>query len=171
MKAVLVTCLLGAGDVRPFPTPAWLAVQVLPALAVEFGAEAPVTPELRWQLTPVSWSWGTNVKARRWRAFIVEPRLRHGGSVELSVSPVLRLGAAVDFTVRPALRLFLPLLEYGEALSLSVALHGQRLGGVLALGPEVGAYVLFGILGVVGGVLVDERGAWRGSFALQVRAF
>src|SRR4051794_775501 len=70
-------------DPLPYPSLAWLVTQLVPSpeLAVGrvkhidgAGAESDVTTTafgLRWQLTPLVWSWGVNRRISRWRYFVV----------------------------------------------------------------------------------------------------
>ena len=131
----------------PFPSPFWLATQLLPSPGVATG-DGQVGFDLRWQLTPLLYSFGVNRRVSGWRAFVVEPYVRHSGSVELFVSPELMILAGhAAFFARPGARVYFPVLEHGEVLSVSLALSYQRVGTRDAVAIEAGAYILFGILG------------------------
>jgi hypothetical protein len=131
----------------------WFATQLIPSPELAVDRQGPRFG-LRWQVTPLLYSFGIHRGAAPLRAFIAEPMVRHSGSVELFVSPeyldlhdVARLPEDRWF-VRPGLRAYFPLAQHGEYLSCSV-------GTSYALGPtrsgaawEAGVYTLFGVLGI-----------------------
>ncbi|MBX3228041.1 MAG: hypothetical protein KIT84_27550 [Labilithrix sp.] len=144
---------------KPYPSFAWILFQLLPSPELAFGHTKNVDVDgnadervrtafgLRWQLTPVLWSFGVHRSQPRWRFFVVDPFARHAGSVELSAS-LEYIGGHVDALVaRPGVRVYLPVLERGERLSVSLGTsvydaHGFRVAY------DVGAYVLNGFLGL-----------------------
>lgn len=132
-------------DVRP--TPLWLAMQAIPSPALGLGAGG-ARFGLRWQVTPLSYSWAINRRLSPWRVLVVEPHARQGGSVELFLSPEVYFGEGVTPVLRPGVRAYVPVVARGEYLSLSVGSSYQRLDGRDGAALELGAYILFGILGV-----------------------
>jgi hypothetical protein len=103
---------------------------------------------LRWQLTPLLYSFG--VAARPWRSFYVAPMARLSGSVELFVSPEFTCCAGGDrdgWLGRAGVRTYLPLLAYGETLAASVG-AGYWQGDGRGASAELGLFTLFGLLGV-----------------------
>jgi hypothetical protein len=161
---VVASSALGAERrVFPWPTPVWLVTQQVQADTVR--------PELRWQVTPVLFSFGAHPKTTRWRTLVVEPRLRHGGSVELFVAPMLRLGPSTELNVRPGLRATFPAVEFGETLSVSLGLQYQRLDSHDGLGLELGVYALLGIVGVQVMAVVEPSGPSRTYLTLALRYF
>lgn len=137
----------GAHDAHPRPSPLWLALQLVPSVEVAAG-EAGAAFGLRWQVTPFLYSWGINQRLSPFRAFVVEPLVRHSGSVELFAAPGLSIGDAVEATLRAGARTYLPLIEHGETLSMSVGVAYQRAGPEDAVAFELGLYTLYGLVGL-----------------------
>ncbi len=122
---------------------------------------------LRWQLTPFLHSWGIHRSApRRWRAFVVEPPMRHSGSFELYVSPEWLRDRG--WLGRAGVRSYFPIVDRGEALSISIGTSAWFDRGRVGPSLELGAYTLFGVLGLQ---LTHSpglaRAEWTGT--LQVR--
>jgi hypothetical protein len=130
------------------PTPLWLAAQLAPSPEVAFGEEK-VRFGLRWQLTPLLYSFGINRRLSPWRIFVVEPLVRQSGSLELFLSPeYLVRGSFLDgWLLRAGLRTYLPIVERGDYLSVSLGVSCYDFMGAAGTSYEVGAYVLFGIVG------------------------
>ena len=131
----------------PFPTAFWLATQAIPSPALVLDQES-VYFGLAWQLTPLLYSWSANSKVLGLRAFVVEPNLRYGGSLEFYASPEVLFLEHTSVVLRPGLRAYFPLLEHGEMLSSSLGVSFQEVAGTSAVAGEVGVYGLFGILGL-----------------------
>lgn len=133
----------------PLPTAPWIASQFVPSPEVvvfERGAYAGA----RWEVTPILFSFGIHRRAPPFRALVVEPILRQSGSVEVFVAPEylnLPILQSSRLTVRFGERVYFPLISHGEYLSLSLGTSYSSLGRG-AVGYELGAYVLFGVLGV-----------------------
>jgi hypothetical protein len=126
---------------------------------------------MRWQLTPLLYSFG--VAARPWRSFVVAPMARLSSSLELFVSPEWTCCAAGDrdgFVARAGLRSYVPLLGHGETLALS--LGGAYWRHTAAGGPsfDVGLHTLFGTLGLVATASPGLAGR-QFSLALAIRYF
>jgi hypothetical protein len=138
---------------RPSPAlaaGAWLVAQAIPSPLLVIGREH-VGGGLRWQLTPLLYSFG--IAERPLRTFYVTPIARHAGSIELHASPEWSCCAPhgdVSWLLRGGLRLYLPLIEHGEVLSWSFGgsyYHslGDRDGGFAG---DLGLYTLFGVFGL-----------------------
>jgi hypothetical protein len=130
-------------------SPLWFAAQVVPSPEIVRGAGV-TRFGLRWQLTPVLYSFGVHRTANPWRAFVVEPFLRQSGSVELFVSPeYLFYGRSFSDGLlwRIGARSYFPLVEYGDYLSISVGASYFEFAGHGGVAYEGGAYLLFGIVG------------------------
>jgi hypothetical protein len=159
-----------SGATRTRPSWIWLGTQLVPSPEVLVG-EGGTRAGLRWQLTPLLFSWGLRRRVPRWRSWIVEPLARHAGSAELYASPGLILGEPTRALVRAGGRVYAPLAEHGEALSASFGASYQQLAGQGAVALEGGLYFLFGILGVQVSHTVGQRSAARSIFTLSVRYF
>jgi hypothetical protein len=107
----------------------WAVAQLVPSPLLVIGEEH-VGGGLRWQLTPILYSFG--IAERPVRTFLVSPIARHSGSVELHVSPEWACCAPNEqsgWLLRAGLRLYFPLLEHGEKLSWSVGGSYYRAAG------------------------------------------
>jgi hypothetical protein len=101
----------------------------------------------RWQLTPVSWSFGVHRAQPRWRVLVVDPVARHSGSIEIATA-FEYIGGHVDRVLaRPGVRAYLPILARGEYLSASFGTSVYDYDG-LRVAYDVGMYVLSGFLGL-----------------------
>ncbi|MBX3211375.1 MAG: hypothetical protein KF850_05030 [Labilithrix sp.] len=149
---------LGFQPAAPRPTLAWAAFQLVPSPEIAVGRQRHVGPAgeveagpraafgLRWQLTPVLWSFGVHPSQSRWRTFVVDPIARQSGSIELSTS-FEYIGGHVDrLLARPGLRVYLPVAHKGEYLSVSLGTSVYAYEG-LRVAYDVGAYILAGTVG------------------------
>ncbi len=126
----------------------WALTQLVPSPLLVIGREH-VGGGARWQLTPLSYSFG--VSARPLRAFFISPIARHSGSVELHASPEWACCAPnqrSSWLIRAGLRLYLPLLEHGERLSWSLGGSYYRALGRNGAAADLGIYTFNGILGL-----------------------
>ncbi|XXX77124.1 hypothetical protein WMF30_56690 [Sorangium sp. So ce134] len=127
----------------------WLFVQLVPSPELWIGAgEAHFG--VRWQVTPLLYSFGMNRKLSPWRAFVVEPLTRHAGSIELFGSPeyIARPGAFGDrWILRGGARAYFPLLHRGDYMSCSLGGSALYAREQLGASYEAGVYTLFGALG------------------------
>jgi hypothetical protein len=146
LVAVLLLTLASsasASDRHPHPSIPWIVTQAIPSpehTGRSFG--------LRWQVTPFLWSWGIHRNApRRWRAFVIEPSMRHSGSFEIYASPEWLRDRG--FFGRAGLRSYFPVAERGEALSISIGTNAWYDHGRVGPSVELGAYTLYGFLGVL----------------------
>jgi hypothetical protein len=156
----------------PYPTWPWIATQLIPSpeLVLQDGQAA---FGARWQLTPVLFSFGIHRSQRPWRAFVVEPIVRHSGSLEWYVSPeyiALDDDFGQRFGLRTGLRSYVPLLERGDYLALSFGTSVMRFQEQTAVAYEVGAHVLFGFLGTLLSYSPTPDGG-RFISTLQLRVF
>jgi hypothetical protein len=112
----------------------------------------------RWQITPINYSFNTNKLVSPVSFLKVNPLRRHSGSVELLIEPQWTTGNFYysdlnRFSLGTGLRCYLPLKEYGEYLSTSLAvkynLQNNKNGSAAnCYGVEAGIYTLFGIIGL-----------------------
>ena len=163
------------------PTFAWALTQLVPSPElvvgrqrhIELGGRVDSSPNatwgLRWQLTPLLWSFGVHRAQSRWRTFIVDPIARQSGSLELSTS-VEYIGGWVDrLLVRPGLRVYLPVAQRGENLSVSFGTSVYGYDG-LRVAYDVGAYILAGMLGLQV-TLAPTHDPMAGIVTLRLRYF
>lgn len=105
---------------------------------------------IRWQVTPLLYSFGINKKLSPLRYFIAEPLVRQSGSVELFFTPeYLNLEDKLKdkWLFRGGARLYIPLWQRGEYLSASLAASYYNFNGVNGISYEGGIYLFAGILG------------------------
>lgn len=154
------------------PTWAWAGAQLLPSPELAFG-NGPARFGMRWQLTPVLYSYGIHRSQSRWRSFVVEPIVRQSGSVELFFSPeILGVNDPISkgLGFRAGARSYFPLLERGDYLSISLGSAYAQFGSDRSAAFEVGAYVLFGFVGLQFSFLPHlDRARYVGT--LWVRVF
>jgi len=122
----------------------WALPQLLPSPELGIGQDG-ASFGLRWQLTPVLYSFATDARLDRWRWLMVEPIVRQSGSIELYVSPEY---LASRFGGRVGLRSYFGLIGRGDYLSVSIGSSYFRLGSEDGVSYEGGAYILFGALGL-----------------------
>lgn len=126
----------------------WALSQLVPSPLLISGKEH-VGGGLRWQVTPVLYSFG--IAERPLRTFFVSPIARHSGSLELHLSPEWSCCAPGDVSswlLRTGLRLYLPLIEHGEQLSWSLGGSYYRAAGGGGAALDLGVYTLSGVLGL-----------------------
>jgi hypothetical protein len=134
-------------DRHPPPTLFWMLAQGIPSPEVGVGGQSPAAG-LRWQLTPLLYSFGMYRKLSPWRTFVVEPLTRQSGSIELFVSPeFLSATATNEWLVRTGVHATFPLLERGEKLALTLG-AGACLGAESSAEIEAGVSVFFGTFGL-----------------------
>jgi hypothetical protein len=129
----------------------WAVLQLIPSPELGFGADGALFG-LRWQLTPLLYSFATDARLSRWRWFIAEPIVRHSGSLELFASPEylsLDGGVAGRFGAQLGVRSYFGLLGRGDNLSVSLGGSYHHFAAAKGVSFEAGAYVLFGSLGLV----------------------
>jgi hypothetical protein len=128
----------------------WLATQLVPSPELAAGSEG-ARFGVRWQVTPLLFSWGIHRGLSPWRFFVAEPYVRQSGSIEAFVTPEwVDTGRSFSdgWIPRAGVRAYFPLLQHGEYLSASVGASGLVFAGQGAAAYEAGVYVLYGIVGL-----------------------
>lgn len=137
------------GPLAPEPRPSlvWLATQLLPSpeLALSRGT---VAGGMRWQVTPLLYSFGLHRKVPRTRFFVVDPLARVSGSVELHLTPEYLGGDVDQLLLRYGVRSTFPLLHRGEYLAVSIGASTFQREDRYRASYDAGIYVLSGILGL-----------------------
>jgi hypothetical protein len=161
---------LEAQEPRARPTLIWSGIQLVPSslLAIDGGRAA---YGLRWQVSPLLYSWGVNRKLSGWRALIAEPPVRNSGAVELFLSPELYFFGGTEGALRTGLRATFPLLHRGEYLTASAGLSHVYHRGRHSAAAEAGLHILYGVLGVTASVALTPNAPLDAVVALQVRFF
>lgn len=105
---------------------------------------------MRWQVTPVLYSFGINKKLSPWRYLISEPLVRQSGSVELFFTPEylnIESNLKDKWLFRGGGRVYFPLWQRGEYLSASIAASYYNFNGLNGISYEAGIYLFAGVLG------------------------
>lgn len=132
----------------PRPTALWLATQAVPSPEWILGGSGSRFA-LRWQITPLLYTFALRRELSPWRFFVVEPLARQGGSLELYFSPAYVMSGERFQRLMPRLgaRAYFPIVERGELVSMSfgTSYFSYRTNPGVAF--EAGFYVLAGVLG------------------------
>lgn len=158
LTVLALACVVSPAQAEEAPSPrvmtplfagtVWTATQLIPSPLLVTGGQH-VGAGMRWQLTPLLYSFG--IAERPWRTFFVSPIARHSGSLELHASPewaCCAAGEASSWLLRAGLRLYLPLLEHGERLSWSLGVAYYRAAGGGGASADLGLYTFNGVLGL-----------------------
>ena len=132
-----------------YPNMMWMAAQLIPSPEWVTSADG-LKFGMRWQVTPLLYSFGINKKLSPWRYFIAEPLTRQSGSVELFFTPeYLNLENKLKdkWLFRGGTRIYIPLWQRGEYMSASLAASYYNFNGVNGISYEGGIYLFAGILG------------------------
>jgi len=143
---VLAEALSPVSDKHPPPTIYWMLAQGVPSPEVGVGGASPAAG-LRWQLTPLLYSFGIYRKLSPWRTFVVEPLTRQSGSLEVFFSPEFLSARTNEWIARTGVHVTLPLLERGEKLAVTLG-AGVCFGAETSADFEGGVSILFGALGL-----------------------
>ncbi len=126
------------GVAQLIPSPEW----ILSSTGAKFG--------MRWQVTPLLFSFGINKKLSPWRYFLTDPLARQSGSAEIFFTPEY-LNVENKFKdkwlFRGGLRFYIPLWQKGEYASFSLATSYYNFNGNKGISYEAGIYLFAGILG------------------------
>jgi hypothetical protein len=113
---------------------------------------------LRWHITPINYSFNTNKFISPVSFFVVNPLNRYGGSIEAIIQPEwstseYKYSELNRFQVGSGIRGYVPLIEEGEVLSISLA--GKYKFRTDTKGTsqdtwsaEIGFYTFYGIIGL-----------------------
>lgn len=136
---------------RVRPTLAWGLTQLVPSPELAGGRHAGPRFGLRWQVTPLLYSWGIHRGLSPWRFLVAEPLVRQSGSIELYLTPEWFPGYRAigdGWMARTGVRTYLPLVAHGEYLSTSIGASYFYFDGRKGAAFEAGLYALFGVVGV-----------------------
>jgi hypothetical protein len=154
---------------QPYPSGPWVLLQLLPSPEVAVG-RGEAAFGLRWQVTPLLWSWGTNRHASRWRSFVVDPLARHAGSLELTGTVEYIFGEVDRAILRPGVRAYFPIAQRGEYLSVSLGTSTYAYDEKMRVAYDVGAYMLWGLFGVQA-TIAPENGPLTAIGTFRIRYF
>ena len=135
---------------KVYPSSLWISSQLIPSPEFISVKDDRLRFGLRWQVTPLLYSFGINRKLNPWRYFVVEPLVRQNGSIELFFTPEwlnVTDKFKTNWLFRAGLRTYFPLYRRGEYLSGSLAASYYNFNGDQGISYEAGIYLFFGILG------------------------
>ena len=135
---------------KVYPSSLWISSQFIPSPELISVKDDRLRFGLRWQLTPLLYSFGINRKLNPWRYFVVEPLVRQNGSIELFFTPEwlnVTNKFKTNWLFRGGIRAYFPLYRRGEYLSGSLAASCYNFNGDQGISYEAGIYLFFGILG------------------------
>jgi hypothetical protein len=156
-----------------YPSRLWISSQFIPSPQLISVQDEGLKFGLRWQVTPVLYSFGINRKLSPWRFLVAEPLVRQNGSIELFLTPEwlnLTEKFKTNWLFRTGIRAYFPLYRRGEYLSGSVATSYYNYNGEQGISYEAGIYLFFGILGFQATYSPDMKTSpW--IFTLRLRYF
>ena len=135
---------------KVYPSSLWIVSQLIPSPELISKKDDGLRFGLRWQVTPLLYSFGINRRLNPWRFFVAEPLVRQNGSVELFITPEwlnVTEKFKTNWLFRAGLRTYFPLYRRGEYLSGSLAASYYNFNGDQGISYEAGIYLFFGILG------------------------
>jgi hypothetical protein len=160
----------------------WSALQLVPSpVFLHDGDEGNnrIVPTLRWQITPVNFSFRANKYVSPVQFFMINPVRRFSGSIEIFVQPEWSIGnfkysRLGRFGISTGSRLNLPLSADGEYLSMSLggkynyrkSLDGGK-NDFVSL--EGGVYALYGMVGLQFNYNINARSNY--NFGLYIKYF
>lgn len=163
IAAALCVCaapLAARAEDKPPPPPAapaasasplWAVLQLIPSSEVVVW-DGKVRYGARWQITPLLYSFGVNRKLSPWRGFVVEPIVRHSGSMEVYFAPEVLTGSFANesdrWIVRFGLRSYVPLLYRGDYLSASFGASVFSAKSEAGVAGDVGLHTFGGLFGL-----------------------
>ncbi len=139
----------------------WTMIQTIPSPVFyqdKNSNESRLQLGLRWNISPVNYSFNANPLVSPISVFKVNPVRRFGGSIEIFSQPewLMNENQFSDlkrFSLSNGIRLYLPAIESGEYLAFSIAgkykIRKDKSGsGTNCFSAEAGIYSFFGILGI-----------------------
>jgi hypothetical protein len=152
------------------PTWPWAAAQLVPSPEWYLNKDKTTDFGLRWQLTPVLYSFGLNPHVSPWRALVADPLARYNGSAEIYISPEYIPDLQNNWRIRGGVRTYVPLHQYGEYLAGSLGISYFQDTQQDGFSYEAGMYIFFGILGLqVNYTPGSLRSEWL--FTINIRYF
>ena len=155
----------------PYPTPLWIAAQLVPSPEWTLARDT-VYFGLRWEVTPLLLAFGLRRGLTPWRAFVAEPLVRYGGSIELFVAPeflALPGELAQQWGLRTGLRTYLPLVSRGESLAGFLGASHFVYRGEHAVGFDFGLCAVIGLFGLQVTYTPRLQGSDAWTFTLRLR--
>jgi hypothetical protein len=155
----------------PYPTPVWIAAQLVPSPEWTLTRDE-VYFGLRWEVTPLLLAFSLRPGLVPWRAFVAEPVVRYGGSIELFVAPeflALPGELAQQWGLRTGLRTYLPLVSRGESLAAFLGASHFVYRGEHAAGFDFGLCAVMGLFGIQVTYTPRLQGSDAWTFTLRLR--
>jgi len=127
----------------------WPLLQLIPSPQIAFG-DGRAYVGLRWELTPLLYSFGLREPRTRARFSFIAPPARFTGSFEFTGAAEYAPGppGSSAWISRLGVRATLPLVDRGEALALSIGSSAYLNDGHVRPSFDIGLLSLFGTCGV-----------------------
>jgi len=132
---------------------------------------------LRWQITPINFSFSTNKYVSPVQIIMVNPMRRYTGSVEIFLQPEWTMSSMTNsgydrFGIGLGSRVNIPLKNMGEHLYMSIGgkynfRKNDRESKEGYYGAEAGVYALFGILGLQFNYNFDDNSRYNFGIYLK----
>jgi len=159
-----------ASDVGIRPTWLWAGAQLIPSPQWLITEDDGSRFGLRWQVTPLLYSFGLNRRVSPWRSLVAEPMARYNGSIELFASPEYLPNFQKKWLLRAGIRAYMPLYQYGEYLATSIGTSYYTYDNQSGISYEAGLYIFFGLLGIQATYSPGfDKSKW--TFTLNIRYF
>jgi hypothetical protein len=152
------------------PTLIWAAAQLIPSPEWYVNTDNSSDFGLRWQVTPLLFSFGLNPHVSHWRTLVAEPLARYSGSVELYATPEYVPDLEDNWIFRSGIRTYFPVYQYGEYVATSLGVSYYNHAREDGVSYEAGIYIFFGIIGLqVSHSPGSDRSEWL--FIINLRYF
>jgi hypothetical protein len=158
----------------------WLLLQAIPSPAFVSDANdnnARIQFSLRWQITPINFSFKTNKFVSPVQFFMINPVRRVTGSAELFIQPEIatsgfEYSGFENFGLNTGTRVVIPVQEMGENISMSLGgkytFRKNAITGENGYpGVEAGVYFFGGIIGVQFTKNFNKNNLYSFSFYLK----
>lgn len=151
----------------------WFLTQVFPSFQWSNEQNSNTASGVKWQITPIAYSFGTNHKLSKFRFLNVDPYARNSGSVEIFANPEWNNFTSIDtkWGLNYGARAYLPVYNHGEYYSMSAAISNYQFSSHSALRYELGFYALFGIFGVQVAHIPNSDILPKWAFTASIRYF
>jgi len=155
----------------------WTLLQAVPSFGFVQDAnsnDARIQLALKWNITPVNFSFTANKYVSPFQFFMINPVRRNTGSIEIFIQPELATASYSynnfnKFGLSTGTRLILPVSEMGENISASIGgkYNYRNLNSgekYQSFGIEAGIYFIAGIVGFQAGYNFDSRSRYTFNF-------
>lgn len=157
----------------------WILLQAIPSPTViqdKNSEGSRVQLALKWQITPISYSFNTNKYVSPVQSLIINPVRKFSGSMEIFIQPEWATSSFKNadmgrFALSSGARIFLPVIERGEDVSVSfgskINFRPNETSTDNYYSLEAGIYGLYGMFGIQASVNPNYKSSYDISFYLK----